>query len=49
MSTRKPQDPVSAPASRPRPLHTRKSAWKLGWPLIRFRVRDAERAQPAPG
>jgi hypothetical protein len=35
---------------RQRPLHTRKSAWKLGWPVLsRVRPQDRPRPEPAVG
>jgi hypothetical protein len=49
MSTRKPQNPAPLPAGRQRPMHTRKSAWKLGWPIARAETRDLRRAEPVPG
>lgn len=49
MNTRKPENPVPTAKGRQRPLHTRKSAWKLGWPITRPRVRDLHRPEPVPG
>jgi len=49
MNTRKQQTPAPMAAGRQRPLHTRKSAWKLGWPVLRARPQDPVRLEPVPG
>jgi len=36
-------------AERERPMHTRKSAWKLGWPITRPRLPDRATPSPAVG
>jgi hypothetical protein len=47
MTTGKQQTPLQPAAARQRPLHTRKSAWKLGWPDLRPRRQDPGRLEPA--
>jgi hypothetical protein len=49
MNARKQQNPPPPAAGRQRPLHTRKSAWKLGWPAARVRLAEPARPEPAPG
>ena len=47
--TAKTDTPAALPARAPRPLHTRKSAWKLGWPITRPRLQEPARPEPAAG
>jgi hypothetical protein len=49
MSMKKPQTPAPTPADRQRPLHTRKSAWKLGWAITRLRGQPLGAPEPARG
>ena len=49
MSTRKQQTPALIAAGRQRPLHTRKSAWKLGWPVLRARPLDPVKLESVAG
>jgi hypothetical protein len=49
MTTKKPQTPAPTPAVRQRPLHTCKSAWKLGWAITRLRARPLGAPERAPG
>jgi hypothetical protein len=49
MSTRKQQTPAPMAAGRQRPLHTRKSAWKRGWPVLRARPQDPVKLEPVAG
>jgi len=47
--TAKTDKPAALPARAPRPLHTRKSAWKLGWPTRPVGPRgDRQPAASAP-
>jgi hypothetical protein len=49
MSTRKQQSPPPAAGGKQRPMHTRKSAWKLGWPTVRPRLPEPARPEPVAG
>jgi hypothetical protein len=45
-----PQNTPPLLPARPRPLHTRKSAWKLGWPTLSWlRPPDRQRPESALG
>lgn len=46
---KKPQTTAPRPADRQRPLHTLKSAWKLGWAITRLKVRPLGAPERAPG
>jgi hypothetical protein len=48
MNNRKQPAPIT-PAGRQRPLYTRKSAWKLGWPPLLVRLQEPARPEPAAG
>ncbi len=48
MSTRKQQTPPPA-GGKQRPLHTRKSAWKLGWPTVRPPLQQPATPEPVAG
>lgn len=47
--TEKTPKPTPVPVERQRPLHTLKSAWKLGWPMFRPRRREPARPEPVAG